>query len=212
MQLALAGLILLLTVTHARADGERAGQFDYYVLALGWSSTWCSLTGDARGDPQCDAGRGFSFNLHGLWPQNELGWPSYCRTTARDPSRSDTAEMADIMGGAGLAFYEWKKHGRCSGLSAANYFALSRKAYESVTIPDVLSDLAREVTLPASVVEDAFLEANPALTRDMITVTCEAGKIDEVRVCLSPDMLPRRCGADVIRDCTLTDAVMEAVR
>ncbi len=212
MHKALAGLVLLLSALQAQAEGERAGQFDYYVMALGWSSTWCSLTGDARRDPQCDEGRGFSFTLHGLWPQFEQGWPSYCRTTARDPSRTETAAMADIMGGAGLAFYEWKKHGRCSGLAAADYFALSRRAYDSITIPDVLDDLARDLTLPASVVEDAFLESNPALTRDMITVTCEAGRIDEVRICLSPDLSPRQCGADVIRDCTLTDAVLEAVR
>lgn len=196
----------------ARAEGENAGEFDYYMLALGWSSTWCSLTGDARGDPQCDAGRGFSFTLHGLWPQNAEGWPSYCRTVARDPSRGETAAMADIMGGVGLAFYEWKKHGRCSGLSAADYFALSRKAYEGVVIPPVLAGLGQDVTLPASVVEDAFLEANPVLTADMVTITCEAGRIDEVRVCLTNDLTPRRCGADVIRDCRMPDALMEAVR
>ena len=100
------------------AEGERAGEFDYYVMSLSWSPNWCAQTGDGRGDPQCDAGRGLSFTLHGLWPQNEMGYPSYCRTGARDPSRSDTAAMTDIMGGAGLAFYEWKKHGRCSGLEA----------------------------------------------------------------------------------------------
>jgi ribonuclease I len=43
--------------------------------------------------------------------------------------------MADIMGGAGLAFYQWKKHGRCSGLSAPGYYAVARQAFESVTMP-----------------------------------------------------------------------------
>jgi ribonuclease T2 len=208
----LAGLILMLSAPLGHAEGERAGEFDYYVMSLGWSSTWCSLTGDARGDPQCDAGRGFSFTLHGLWPQFENGWPSYCRTGARDPSRGETAAMADIMGGAGLAFYEWKKHGRCSGVSAADYFAMSRQAFEGVVIPDVLTGLAQDVTLPASVVEDAFLEANPGFTADMITITCEDDRIDEVRICLTKDLAPRNCGEDVIRDCGLSDALMEAVR
>jgi ribonuclease T2 len=186
----LTGLILLLFASAARAEGEPAGEFDYYVLSLGWSSTWCSLTGDARHDPQCDEGRGFSFTLHGLWPQFTEGWPSYCRTVARDPSRGETAAMADIMGGSGLAFYEWKKHGRCSGVSAPDYFVLSRKAFEAVVIPEVLKDLAKDVTLPASVVEDAFLEANPALSADMLTITCESGMIDEVRICLAPNLTP----------------------
>lgn len=184
MRSALSGLILLAMTSAAHAEGERAGDFDYYVMSLGWSATWCSLTGDARGDPQCDAGRGFGFTLHGLWPQYSDGWPSYCRTVERDPSRSETAAMADIMGGAGLAFYEWKKHGRCSGLSAEDYFSLSREAYDNIVVPPVLANLDQDVSLPASVVEDAFLEVNPNLTADMITLTCEAGRIDEVRVCL----------------------------
>ena len=204
--------LLLLVGSPVLADGERSGDFDYYVMALSWSPNWCDQTGDARGDPQCDAGRGFSFTLHGLWPQNEDGYPSYCRTGVRDPSRGDTAAMADIMGGAGLAFYEWKKHGRCSGLEARDYFDVSRRAYESVVIPDVFRGLGRDVDLPASVVEDAFIEANPSLARDQITVTCDRGMIEEVRICLTTDLVPRGCGADVVQDCTLQDAVMEAVR
>ena len=194
------------------AQSERAGNFDYYVMSLSWSPNWCLVSGDARDDPQCDAGRGLSFSLHGLWPQYEDGYPSYCRTSARDPSRADTAAMADIMGGAGLAFYEWKKHGRCSGLQAQAYFNLSRKAYRSIIIPDVFKGLNRDVELPASVVEDAFVEANPALARDQITVTCDGPLIEEVRLCLTKDMQPRRCGDDVVQDCTLKDAGMKAVR
>ncbi len=33
----------------AWGDGEKAGDFDYYVLALSWSPTWCALEGDRRG-------------------------------------------------------------------------------------------------------------------------------------------------------------------
>lgn len=208
----LAALMAPASVAAAWAEGETAGDFDYYVVALSWSANWCALEGDGRGDPQCDAGQGLTFTLHGLWPQYEAGWPSFCRTGARDPSRSQTAAMADIMGGAGLAFYQWKKHGRCSGLTADDFFALSRQAYDAVVIPPVFVDLNREVALPASVVEDAFLEANPALRRDQITITCADGMIEEARICLTRDLQPRRCGADVIRDCRMQDAVMEPVR
>ncbi len=116
------------------------------------------------------------------------------------------------MGAGGLAWYQWKKHGRCSGLSAQDYFALARRAYASVTIPDVFARLNRDVTLPASVVEEAFVEANPDLAPDQITITCDRGMIQEARICLTADLTPRRCGADTIRDCRLSDAVMEAVR
>lgn len=210
-QLLLCALAALLPLA-AAAEGERAGAFDYYILALGWSSTWCAQTGDSRDDPQCDAGRGLTWTVHGLWPQGEEGWPSYCRTPARDPSRSETAAMADIMGGPGLAWYQWKKHGRCSGLDPADYFTLMRRAFAGVTLPPVFARLHEEVTLPASVVEEAFLESNPGLARDQITVTCKDGMIQEARICLTKDLAPRDCGADAIRDCRSTDAVMEPVR
>lgn len=204
--------VLALLPLPALAEGERAGAFDYYVLSLSWSPTFCALTGDARGEDQCDPRHDHSFTLHGLWPQYDFGWPSYCRTSARDPSRSDTRAMVDIMGSSGLAWHEWKKHGRCSGLSSHDYFAASRLAYEKVEIPDVLANLDRDLKLPVSVVEDAFLEVNPGLTRNMITITCEAGRIDEARICLTRDLEFRACGADTIRDCRMQDALMEAVR
>ena len=195
-----------------RADGERAGDFDYYVLSLSWSSAWCALEGDARDDPQCDAGRGLTFVLHGLWPQHEKGWPQYCRTAERDPTRGETAAMADVMGGAGLAFHQWKKHGRCSGLSPEEYFRAARRAWEGVTIPPVFARMSKTLEVPASVIEGAFLESNPGLRPDQITVTCRDGMIQEVRLCLTTELEPRRCGADTIRDCKLQDAVLEAVR
>lgn len=212
MRRILAVLAAFCFATAARAEGERAGDFDYYVLSLSWSAAWCALEGDARDDPQCDTGRGLTFVLHGLWPQYEDGWPSFCRTVERDPTRAETAAMADIMGGAGLAFYQWKKHGRCSGLSAPAYYRTARAAYESVAIPEFLEGVARRLEVPASVIEDAFLEANPGLARDQITITCKDGLIQEARVCLTPELGFRRCGSDVIRDCRLQDAVLEAVR
>ena len=196
----------------ALADGETAGAFDYYVLSLSWSSSWCSLEGDARGDDQCDPRHDYSFTLHGLWPQFDSGYPSYCRTGERDPSRAETALMQDITGSAGLAWYEWKKHGRCAGLAAADYFALARRAYASVVIPPVLARLNRDVKLPASVVEQAFTEANPGLDPNAITITCDQGYIQEARICLTKDLEFRACGTDAARDCRMQDAVMEAVR
>lgn len=193
-------------------EGERAGDFDHYVLALSWSANWCAREGDDRHDPQCDAGRGITWVLHGLWPQDAVGYPSYCRTVERDPTRGETAAMADVFGGAGAAFYQWKKHGRCSGLSARAYYDTARAAFDSFSLPPVFANLRKDVKLPASVVEGAFLEANPGLTRDQITITCADGMIQEARICLTKDLAPRRCGEDSLRDCRMKDAVMEAVR
>ena len=205
-------LALLLVAGVARAEGEPAGEFDYYVLSLSWTPSWCAIEGDARESEQCDPGQGYGFTLHGLWPQYERGWPSYCPTSERAPSRAMTADMIDIMGSSGLAWHQWRKHGVCSGLSATDYYALSREAYERVTRPDLLRQLDREVRLPAAVIEEAFLEANPALAPDMLTVTCRDRRIQEVRLCLARDLEPRLCGDDVVRDCTLADAVFSPMR
>lgn len=206
------GVCLIWLAGMAAADGERPGDFDYYVLALSWTPNWCALEGDARASEQCQAGQGHGFTLHGLWPQYENGWPSFCPTTARSPSRAMTAEMVDIMGSGGLAWHQWRKHGVCSGLSAADYFRLSRLAYRRVTRPEVLRRLDRTVRLPARVVEEAFLEVNPDLSPEMLTVTCRAGHVQEVRICLTHDLEPRECGADVARDCSLRDAIFAPMR
>jgi ribonuclease T2 len=66
--------------------------------------------------------------------------------------------------------------------------------------------------LAASAVEQAFLEANPGWTADMLTITCKDGRIREVRLCLTRDLAPRPCGAGVGRDCALRDALMEPPR
>lgn len=205
-------MALMLIAGAARAEGERAGAFDYYVLALSWTPTWCAIEGDGRGSPQCDPGQGFGFTLHGLWPQYEAGWPSYCPTSERNPSRGMTADMADIMGSSGLAWHQWNKHGVCSGLSARDYFALSRLAYERVTRPDLLRNLGHEVRLPAEVIEEAFLEENPDLRDETTTVTCRDGRVQEIRICLTRDLDPRECGRDVARDCSLQEAIFAPMR
>lgn len=208
----LFALILSLLALPVWADGEKAGEFDYYVLSLGWSPGWCAREGDARGDDQCDPRHDHGFTLHGLWPQYESGWPSYCRNIARDPTRSQTDAMMDIMGSGGLAWHQWKKHGRCTGLSAQEYFAASRQTYEIITIPDVFLNIRKDVKLPAAVVEEAFVEANPGLQRNMVTITCTRGMIHEVRICLTRDLAPRACGEDTIRDCRMQGALMPGIR
>ncbi|MFV0245926.1 MAG: ribonuclease T2 family protein [Qingshengfaniella sp.] len=202
----LAVLALLPGISPTRAD--TAGQFDYYVLSLSWSPNWCAQEGAARGAAQCDRDLGWS--LHGLWPQYETGYPQDCATSARDPSRAQSDAMADIMGSGGLAWYQWKKHGRCSGLSGRDYYRLARQAYDNVTRPAILRQLRDPVRLPAHVIEEAFLEVNPGWTPDMLTITCRDGAIQEARLCLTrDDLTPRPCGRDVRRDCPLTDALFQ---
>ncbi|MDP5358983.1 MAG: ribonuclease T2 [Paracoccaceae bacterium] len=205
-------LALLCLLAAPATAQDRAGAFDYYVVSLSWSANWCALEGDARNAPQCDPSADFGWILHGLWPQYEQGYPANCATNQRAPSRSDTAAMADIMGSSGLAWHQWRKHGVCSGLSADDYFALSREAFGRITRPGLFRRLDRAVTLPASLIEEAFLRDNPQLSADQITITCKSGYIQEARICMTRDLEFRTCGSDVVRDCTLSDAQFSPMR
>lgn len=195
-----------------QAAADEAGDFDYWVLALSWSPGWCDRTGAAREAAQCAPGRRLGWSLHGLWPQHERGWPSDCRTARPGPGAADTAAMADIMGSAGLAAYQWRKHGTCSGLAGADYLALSRLAFDRVARPSVFRALEDPVRLPAAVIEEAFLDANPGLHPDGITITCRNGQIAEARLCLDRDLRPRRCAPDTRRDCAARDALVLPIR
>lgn len=191
---------------------DTPGEFDYYVMALSWSPNWCEREGDARDSPQCDPSEDFGWILHGLWPQYERGWPQDCFSPYPPPSRAMTRDMTDIMGTSGLAWYQWNKHGACSGLPPAEYYALARTAYDSVIRPEVFRRLPDPVRLPASLIEEAFIADNPEIAPDGITVTCRDGYIQEARICLTRDLEFRECGADVVRDCTLDDALFTPVR
>jgi ribonuclease T2 len=196
---AAAGLVALAVPAGARADA--AGDFDYWVLALSWSPSWCAGEPGREDAEQCDPDADFRFVVHGLWPQYERGWPEFCETDARDPTRRETRAMAGLMGSAGLAAAQWRKHGTCSGLDAAGYFERTRDAAGRVRIPRPLTELARGGAAPPGVIEGAFVEVNPGLSREGVTVTCRDGRLAEVRVCLDRDLRFRRCAPDAARDC-----------
>lgn len=209
--LCLAAALLLAPVPVAA--GGRAGAFDYYVAVFSWNASWCRIEGDARRAPQCDPREEIGFVLHGLWPQYEDGgWPDYCTTSERNPSRAETAAMADIMGSPGLAWHQWQKHGRCSGLSAEAYFGLAREAWGLVTRPELLREVARQLEIDPEVIEAAFLEANPSLRETGISVSCRDGLIHEVRICFSPALTPRACTGSVARDCRAPSALFPPMR
>lgn len=43
--------------------------FDFYVLALSWSPSYCESEGEDANQQQCNAQRPYAFVVHGLWPQ-----------------------------------------------------------------------------------------------------------------------------------------------
>lgn len=168
-----------------RNYGSVPGKFDFYVLALSWSPTHCASNAGRRSRQQCRIGSGNRFVVHGLWPQFHRGSPSYC--DQRNPPRSSLAK-ADAFPEEGLARYQWRKHGSCSGLSPSAYFDLVRQARDKVVIPPALTTVNRPVRADPDKIEKGFLAANRKMRPDQIAVTCVRGQLQEVRICMSKDL------------------------
>lgn len=182
VRLALALLLLLSAARTAGAD--EPGDFDFYVLALSWSPSWCEAEGDGRDSAQCDGRRPYAFVVHGLWPQWTRGWPEFCDADNR-PSRRQIEGMLDLLPDPGLVSHQWRKHGSCSGLDPASYFDLIRKARAKIRIPDAFNAPERWLTVDPQAVEESFRLANPGLGPTSIAVTCDQRRLREVRICLT---------------------------
>src|SRR5262245_32563319 len=80
--LAWFGFLGAFAVVHAQDRRQNEpGKFDFYVLSLSWSPSFCAANverGFQRSDPQCGP-RPFSFVVHGMWPQYEKGFPEFCQ-------------------------------------------------------------------------------------------------------------------------------------
>ncbi|HAH11503.1 MAG TPA: ribonuclease T [Alphaproteobacteria bacterium] len=195
------------------AKPASVGSFDYYVVALSWSPTYCLEEADPRRDRrQCQSTRPFAFVLHGLWPQYERGYPKDCQTDEPRVPDHIIEGVLDIMPSRGLAGHQWRKHGACTGLSHQAYFDAARAAYRKVQIPSAYTQVSNYVTTSPVQVERAFLAANPGLSATGVQVTCTRKHLREVRVCMTKDFKFRSCGADVQKDCTLPSVVMPPAR
>ena len=192
---------------------NQPGQFDFYVLALSWSPSFCEAAGE-RGTPprqQCGA-RPYSFVVHGLWPQYEKGFPEFCQVPAPRLDRNIVSSMLDLMPSPRLVFNGWDKHGTCTGSSARAYFENVRKVRALVKIPDAYIDLKEPLTVTADEVEESFINSNSGLTRDAISVTCDSRRLGEVRICLGKDFKFRSCPDVDARACRRENIVMPPVR
>ena len=190
------------------------GEFDFYVLALSWSPSFCEASAErgksGRSQVQCE--RPYSFVVHGLWPQYERGFPEYCQRPSPRLDRNIMTSMLDLMPAPGLIFNEWDKHGTCSGLGARAYFESVRKARAAVKIPEEFLQLPEQKTIAPDDVEAAFIKINPGLSSSAISVTCSSRRLSEVRICLSKDMQFRACEEIERRACRRDEVVMPPVR
>jgi ribonuclease T2 len=215
-RIALTAVTILLSTLSSQAQDRRqnrAGQFDYYVLALSWSPSFCEGSAERGREQkeQCGA-RPYSFVVHGLWPQYERGFPEFCQQPSPRLDRNIVSSMLDLMPAPRLIFNEWDKHGTCSGLNPRAYFDSVRKARALVKIPEAYIEPQQPLTASPDEVEEAFVQANPGLTREGIAVTCDSRRLNEVRICLSKDFRFRDCVEIDRRACRRDKLQMPPVR
>jgi ribonuclease T2 len=215
---ALAVALLAAGGSAARAQDARqseAGQFDFYVLSLSWSPSFCAAAAERHngGAPslQCGA-RPYSFVVHGLWPQYVKGFPEYCQVPSPRLYRGIVSSMLDLMPAPHLIYNEWDKHGTCSGLAPQAYFDTVRKARAAVNIPPEFVDLKEPLSVTPAAIEEAFIKANPGLPENGLAIECDRKRLTEVRICLSKDLQFRDCDEIARRSCRREQVLMPPLR
>ena len=216
---AFAALLLVISAISGTAQDRRQnepGQFDFYVLSLSWSPSFCDAMTERAADraarePQC-AERPYSFVVHGLWPQYEKGFPEYCERPSPRLYHGIMESMLDLMPAPHLIYNEWDKHGTCSGLSARAYFETIRKARAAVKFPPDYVDLKDPLSVAPDAVRDAFVKANTGLAPGGIAVDCDNRRLTDIRICFSKDLQFRDCPGVVKRACRRDQIVMPPVR
>jgi ribonuclease T2 len=179
------------------AQANQPGVFDYYVLALSWSPDYCADHANDR--QQCGANSPPGFVLHGLWPQYEKGYPSSCATT---PLPDDVKyEFRRLYPSPKLLDHEWSKHGTCSGLSPADYLALTRDMRGKVTIPGPYRAPSAPLRTTTGELQAAFAQANTGMPDNAVAMVCSgSGRfLQEMRICFEKTGAPRACSASVVK-------------
>jgi ribonuclease T2 len=185
--------------------------FSYYMLVLSYAPDFCAEPGGNKDNRECGAGRKLGFIVHGLWPQGE---------NARGPENCGGSPVSQAIVQATLNYipipsliqHEWTTHGTCSGLSAADFFAVLRKARDSVKVPADLNQPSQTLRLSPAQVESKLAAANPSFPAAAFRTSCyRDAELQEVRVCLSKDLSPRGCGASA-GECRASSVTMLPVR
>jgi ribonuclease T2 len=195
-----------------RASSGEPGDFSYYLLSLSWSPAFCLSSPNSA---ECKGPRRYGFIVHGLWPQNEKGWPENCDVHTQVPD--DVAKgISDLMPARGLIYHEWTAHGSCSGLDPAAFFGLVRRAYNEITIPTEFTQSSQPIEQSPAAVLSAFQHANSKLPPLSVVVTCsgqDTPRLREVHVCLDRELSPRACSADAARGaCRAPTLIVPPVR
>jgi ribonuclease T2 len=163
-----------------------------YTLALSWSPQFCRSHPD---DGQCDRSNGaFGFILHGLWPEGAGdAYPQWCASSPAPIPEAVVRAQFCTQPSPRLMAHEWTKHGTCATQIPADYFAASRKLFDSVRFPDMIALSRRRIDVGGF--KRLMSVINPRIMPSAITVSTDrqGDWLREVHICLTKAMLPEPC-------------------
>jgi ribonuclease T2 len=183
MRLVFAAAALVAALGGARA----AESFDYYVFTLSWSPGFCAAGGADKQPSQCARGAGAGFVVHGLWPNSAYGPDPVDCGDAYVPAAA--LRLYDgVYPDEGLARYEYRKHGTCSGLDPQAYFAAVKTLRDGIVVPETLKAPRETLKVSPDALTQAFIAANANLKADNMAITCRDGELIDVRICVAKSL------------------------
>jgi ribonuclease T2 len=199
-----SGLLCLVLLVTPLAQAKKKhpkppAQFDYYLLSLSWAPNFCA-SHPSDHSSECTIGNHTAFVLHGLWPQSNSGAPPMACAPASPVAKSVVDHMLQFMPSASLIQHEWEKHGTCSGLQAADYFAKVEQTFKSVQVPQQYPDLKQSQKFGVSDVESSFATQNRAPEK-AFRISCHSGDLVGLEVCLNKNLEYQAC-TKTVHECS----------
>jgi len=198
-------LLLVAPFAEAKKKHHKPPEFDYYLLSLSWAPNFCA-SHPSDHSSECTAGNHTAFVLHGLWPQSNSGAPPMSCAPASPVAKDIVDHMLQFIPTRNLIQHEWEKHGTCSGLQAADYFAKLEQAFKSVQVPHDYPDLKQNQKFSVEDVESSFATTNHA-PKDAFRISCHAGDLVGLEVCLNKDLKYQAC-TQTVRECPSSQVLM----
>ncbi len=172
--------------TDSHAGSNVVGRFDYYLLDMVPGPEFCLIKDVGTG---CRPQAGFV--VHGLWPQNNNDtWPQFC---SKAEAGVDLHTSLDVTPNLALLQHEWDKHGTCTGLGGALYFAAVHRAHAQVTVPQVLLTATANRTFTPLFLLNMFYIVNPELPPGSLSLSCREYRLTAVEACFDKSLRPTPC-------------------
>lgn len=196
--------LLLLCCLGLHALPAQAEGFDYYTFAISLTPAFCDGNPKWRSSVQCR--ERLPLSVHGLWPERRQGRaPENCPGGELALSPGLEKNLRGTMPDRGLRQYQWKKHGRCSGLAPEAYFSAIDREFMELRWPDVVKPMGRDSIVERDLVLREIRRLNPGFPARGIVLRCEKGGrpplLAEIRFCLDAAGRPAECVANFRPNC-----------